>query len=286
MNPNTTLINGTNAQLFTTIYPKQKTQTVILLHGGPGVPMDDSSIAQLLQQKLQVITFEQRGTGRSPTKGATYAIAEYLDDLTIIAQHYGVEKFHLFGHSWGGLYAQIYAENHPEKVLSLFLSSPSSGTGEMWKQTEREVMAFNKKQSGFWGWLQMGLKSILGIVGVDSAHQSLFKQVLENYNKEFNPDFAATDEMVKYVRSEPINKTRPHIIAYPLLKDAVEYDFPIMVVYGEKDIYGESKQYVKNRYPKATFVEIKNAGHIAWRHTPDRFNEILIEFYELPETLP
>jgi proline iminopeptidase len=277
----TLLIESKNSQLFTTIHPKQNAQTVILLHGGPGVPMDDSPIAEQLLQKYQVITFEQRGTGRSPTKGATYSIGEYLDDLNAIAQHFEVKKFHLFGHSWGGLYAQIYAEKYPEKVLSMFLSSPSSGTGEIWKQTENEVMIFNKKHSGFWGWLKMGMNSLLGMFGSNSAYQSLFKQVLQNYNKDFDSAFIATDEMVKNVRSEPVNRTRPHIVGYPLLKDAIDYSFPIIIVYGEKDIYGESKRYVKNRFPKATFVEIENAGHIAWRHAPKEFNRILVKFYEI-----
>jgi proline iminopeptidase len=283
MNPNTALVRSTHAQLYTTIYPKQDAQTVVLLHGGPGVPMDDSPIAELLQQKFQVITFDQRGTGRSPAEGASYAIEEYLEDLNTIAHHFGVEQFHLFGHSWGGLYGQIYAENHPEKVLSLFLSSPSSGTGQMWTEAEREVMAFNKKHSGFWGWSQMGVRSLLGTLGFDSAYQSLFKQVLENYNKEFDPNFVASAEMVEHVRAEPINKTRPHIVAYPLLKDEVKYNFPVIVVYGEKDIYGASKRYVKRRYPEATFIEVENAGHIAWRHTPKRFAEIVVKFYGLQE---
>lgn len=283
MKSDTYLIEGKNTKLFTAIYRKQNAETVILLHGGPGVPMDDSPIAEQLLQKYQVITFEQRGTGRSPTTGATYSIEEYLDDLNVIAHHFGVEKFHLFGHSWGGLYAQIYAEKNPDKVLSMFLSSPSSGTGDIWKQTEREVMAFNKAHSGFWGWLKMGMKSLLGMLGSNWAYQSLFKQVLENYNKDFGATFRTTDELVINVRAEPINKTRPHIVAYPLLKDAVDYRFPIIITYGEKDIYGESKQSVKNRFPKATFLEIENTGHIAWKHNPEKFNKILVEFYGIKQ---
>jgi proline iminopeptidase len=279
MQPDTLLIQSKNAKLFTIVYPKEDAETVILLHGGPGVPMDFSPIAEPLSRKYQVIAFDQRGTGRSPAEGAAYAIGEYLDDLNAVAQHFGVEKFHLFGHSWGGLYAQIYAEKYSHKVLSLFLSSPGSGTGEIWKQTEREILTFNEEHSSYWGLSKMGLMSVLGMLGSDSAYQSLFKQVLENYNKDFDAAFVATDAMVENVRSEPVNKTRSHIAEYPLLKDSMDYSFPIMITYGAKDIYGESKQYVKNRFPKATFVEIENAGHIAWRHNKKKFDEILAAFY-------
>jgi proline iminopeptidase len=212
---------------------------------------------------------------------AENSIDEYLADIDVVARHFGVQKFHLFGHSWGGLYAQIYTEKNPQRVLSMFLSSPSSGTGEVWKQTESEVMLFNKRHSGFWGWLLMGVKSLLGMLGSDKAYQSLFKQVLDNYSKEFDPAFAATDAMVKNVRAEPINKTRAHLVDYPPLIDAVDYRFPIMITYGQKDIYGESKISVKRRFPKATFIEIENAGHIAWKHNSAEFFHILNQFYRL-----
>ena len=84
--------------------------------------------------------------------------------------------------------------------------------------------------------------------------------------KEYDPSFSATKIMVENVRAKPINKTRPHILAYPHLKDSIGYIFPIMVTYGQKDIYRKSKQSVKNRFPNATFIEFPNAGQVssAW----------------------
>jgi len=278
----TVLIESASAKLYIVIYPKQSAETVILFHGGPGVPMDFSPIVELLSHKYQVIAFDQRGTGRSPAVAdATYSIEEYLQDVEAITQHFDVNKFHWFGHSWGGLYGQIYAEKNPQRILSMFLSSPSSGTGEIWRQTEGEVMSFNKEHAGFWGWSMMGMKSLLGMLGSDKAYQSLFKQVLENYNKEYDPSFTATDTMVENVRAKPINKTRSNILKYPPLKDAVDYRFPIMVAYGQKDIYGASRKSVKIRFPNATFVEIQNAGHIAWKHNYPAFASIFNDFYGL-----
>jgi proline iminopeptidase len=276
----TMLIESGHARLFTTVHPRERSETVILLHGGPGVPMDFSPIAEQLLRKYQVIKFDQRGTGRSPAFGATFSINEYLDDIDAVARHFGLDRFHLFGHSWGGLYAQIYAEKNPQRLLSMFLLSPSSGTGKHWKQTEHEVMSFNKERSGTRGWFLMGIRSLLGMLGFDSAYRSLFKQVLENYHREFDPAFAATDAMVEHVRAEPINRTRPHIEGYPLLA-TVAHPFSIMIAYGEKDIYGKSKQHVRNRFPTAIIVEIERSGHIAWLHNAKRFSALLNDFYQL-----
>lgn len=278
----TVLIQSQKAKLYTTVHPRPEAASILFLHGGPGVPMNFSALAALLSPVYQVIVFDQRGAGRSPADAdAAYTIDAYLEDIEAVARHFGLEKFHLFGHSWGGLYAQLYAQAYPQRLLSLFLCSPASGTGEAWKQTEREVMAFNKAHSAAVGWMKMGVRSLLGMLGSDAAYRALFKQLLENYNKDFDPAFTATDTMVENVRAAPINKTRPSIIGHPPLRDGVAYPFPILITYGKYDIYGPSKALVKNRFPKARFVDIERAGHIPWAHNPAMFRQLLHDFYGL-----
>jgi proline iminopeptidase len=204
---------------------------------------------------------------------------EYIADLDAVRSHFRLNQFHLFGHSWGGLYAQIYAEKHPERMLSLFLCSPASGTGDVWKQTEKEILCFNKKQCTRLGWMKMGLKSLLGLLGSDRAQQSLFKQVLDNYNKGFYPSWAAPD--VQNVRAEPANKTRLQIRRYPPLKETMHCPFPVMITYGDRDIYGEGRQQVLMRLPGARYIEFRNSGHIPWKQNAEDFFKILTEFYEL-----
>lgn len=108
------LVESGTARLWTTIYPRSGAETVILLHGGPGLPGNFSSLLSRLRPRYQVIHFDQRGTGRSPVKEADYTLAAYIDDLNALGEHFEVSSFHLFGHSWGGLYAQLYAEEHPD----------------------------------------------------------------------------------------------------------------------------------------------------------------------------
>jgi len=278
---NNLVIAGENSDLFTTIYPKPAAETILLLHGGPGVPMDFSAIAEPLSKKYQIITFDQRGTGRSPASNATYSISEYVLDINTVLKYFNINVVHLFGHSWGGLYAQIYAELYPDRILSMFLCSPSSGTGSLWVQTEKEIMTFNKKYAGTLDWMMMGICSLLGMLGSDKSYQCLFKQVLDNYNKDFDPTFVATDSMVNNVRADPINKTRSNIVKYRELAINPDYSFPVIVTYGQKDIYGPSKESVKTRLPGAKFIEIKNAGHIAWRQNEPDFDRVLSDFYRL-----
>ena len=285
--PVTRMVEGKGVSLYTVIYPKDNSETIILLHGGPGVPMGFHQIVEVLSKKYQIIVFDQRGTGRSPMRNTDYSMEAYVQDMNFIAEQYGLSNFHIFGHSWGGLYAQIYAEKFPENVLSLFLSSPSSGTGDHWKQTESEVLEFNKSKATTWQWLMMGVNSLRGILGSDTAYQTMFRQVIANYNKGLDVEVSVGEDEFEQVRADPVNITREYILKYPLLNSPVSYNFPIVVQYGdgEKDIYAKSKQHIYERFPDAKISTIENSGHIAWLNNPHDFNELLQSFYRINQVL-
>lgn len=276
-------ITGKDVLLNTTVYSKPSAETVILLHGGPGVPDSMKAIVQHLNNKYQVVTFEQRGTGASICNNCRYTIPDYLADIDSIANFLQIDSFHLFGHSWGGLYAQIYAQERPEKIISLFLCSPGSGTNDVWKQTEKEVLRFNKKVTTNREWMSMGWNSLVGKFGSDRAYQRLFAQVLTNYNRGHGNTLPASEQLTS-VKAQPVNRTRKNIIQYDSLKHQPHPGFNILITYGDDDIYGTSKSFVTKRYPTAQVMTIPNSGHLPWLHNTIRFNEILNSFYGLPSS--
>lgn len=266
----THIINNNGDSLYSIIYPNPEKETVILLHGGPGVPSDFTDVVNSLKENYQVITFHQRGTKKSPIQSHDYSMEAYLTDINAIAQFYNISTFHLFGHSWGGLYAQIYAEKYPEKLLSLFLCNPGSGTNTEWEQTEDEVLEYHRSKTTFWQWSLMGMNSVLGMMGSDKAHQRLFEQVVKNMNVDFGQQ-NRPDMNYDVISAEPINKTRPEIKKYPLLTIQEQPTYKITILYGDKDIYQTSQQFVINRYPTAKRVILSNCGHIPWQQNPDEF---------------
>lgn len=146
----TNVIDNSGDKIFTTIWPNPSRETVILLHGGPGFPDDLLDTVELLKRDFQLITFHQRGTKKSACQSKDYSMDVYISDIDSVADFYNLSAFHLFGHSWGGLYAQIYCQKYPKKLLSLFLCCPGSGTNTEWRQTEKEVMQFNKSKCNTW----------------------------------------------------------------------------------------------------------------------------------------
>ena len=281
----TCIVDNKGDQLFTHFYENKGQETVILLHGGPGFPNDLEEVANVLKEAFQVIVFHQRGTQQSPCSSKDYSLNAYISDVETIRQHFQIGKFHLWGHSWGGLYAQVYAQKHPENLLSLFLCCPGSGTNWEWKQTEKEVMQLNRSKTNFWQWTKMGWNNLLGMLGSDKAYERLFTQVMKNYNEGF-VDTTNLKAEFEYLKAEPINKTRPQILKYPLLKRQEKPHFKITIVYGDQDIYRESKNYVLNRYPTANAVILENCGHIPWLHHATAYNIILQSHYQSFYRLP
>ena len=275
---NTELIKNGETTLSLKIYSNENPETIILLHGGPGVPDDMLEVVEQLKDRYRVITFEQRGVGLSECNGCGYRMEDYISDIDAISEYLVINSFHLFGHSWGGLYAQIYAEARPEKIKSLFLCSPSSGTNATWKKTEKEVMQFNKNNATNKEWASMGWNSLLGMFGSDKAYQKIFKLVLKNYHKNY-VEVKIEDAFFKKIHSEPVNKTRKEIIKYKPLSVLNNPEFPILISYGDNDIYGESKSELLRRYPTARIETIEKCGHIPWFHNPKEFNRILDSFY-------
>ena len=274
------MVKSGNVNLSTTVYSDDKTETVLLLHGGPGVPDEMAEIVDILKTNYRVIIFEQRGVGSSECERCTFEMKDYISDIDAIINKYKISDFHLFGHSWGGLYAQIYAIEKPEKIKSLFLCSPSSGTNNLWKKTEKEVMSFNRKMTSNKEWISMGWNSFLGMLGSDKAYGKVFKQVLKNYYVGYG-DFEADNEFYKKIHSKPINKTRKEIRKYKSLEKVLNPKFPILITYGDNDIYGESKNALPKRFPTANIETIIGSGHVPWKHNYIEFKKILIEFYNI-----
>lgn len=98
---------------------------VVALHGGPG-----SGSSPLLRRlhdpkAYRIILFDQRGAGRSAPKGHLEhnTTAHLIADIEALRVHLGVDRWQVFGGSWGSTLAIAYAEAHPERVTEIVMRS-------------------------------------------------------------------------------------------------------------------------------------------------------------------
>jgi proline iminopeptidase len=96
---------------------------VAFLHGGPGAGATPTHRRFFDPQHYRIIVFDQRGAGRSTPLGslADNTTAHLVVDMEALRRHLGIERWVLFGGSWGSTLALAYAEAHPERCLGLVL---------------------------------------------------------------------------------------------------------------------------------------------------------------------
>ena len=95
----------------------------VLLHGGPG----GGSTAVMRRyhdpSRYRIILFDQRGCGRSTPHASIEENTTWhlVDDIEQLREHLKIERWQVFGGSWGSTLALAYAETHPERASELVL---------------------------------------------------------------------------------------------------------------------------------------------------------------------
>lgn len=94
---------------------------VVFLHGGPGAGCMPIYRRFFDPETFRIILFDQRGAGRSqPTAETRNNTTQHLvADMERLRQHLGIDRWLLFGGSWGSTLALAYAETHPGRVSEL-----------------------------------------------------------------------------------------------------------------------------------------------------------------------
>jgi len=96
---------------------------VLFVHGGPGGGCDALSRRFFDPTLYRIITFDQRGCGRSTPHASleNNTTAHLIADMQRIREHLGIDKWVLFGGSWGSTLSLAYAQSYPEHVHALIL---------------------------------------------------------------------------------------------------------------------------------------------------------------------
>ena len=102
---------------------KPNGRPAVVLHGGPGGAINPTMRRFFDPSRWRMALFDQRGCGRSRPNASledntTWALIEDIERLRV---HLGVEKWTVFGGSWGSTLALAYAITHPERVSALVL---------------------------------------------------------------------------------------------------------------------------------------------------------------------
>lgn len=251
---------------------------VILLHGFPESHRTWRDIVPDLARDHFVLAPDQRGYARSskPEGVASYAADKIVGDLTALADHFGLAKFTLAGHDWGGAVAWLAALQHPKRVARLvivnaphpFVFQRSLFDDPEQRRASQYITAF--RSPGFETYVeQVGLSAFFD---TSFARHAGFANVLEEkpvYLDQWGQPGALTAMLNWYRASSVIVPAMDETPVRPVFLDAPFPPVvqPTLVVWGLRDMALLPSQLdgLDAFVPNLTIARIEDAGHfVPW----------------------
>ncbi|MGP4042844.1 alpha/beta fold hydrolase [Streptomyces sp. 2A115] len=107
----------------------------VVLHGGPGSGCNSDSARYFDPAAYRIVVLDQRGCGRSTPHASAYGTdmsvnttAHLIGDLELLRRELGIERWLVWGVSWGSVLGLRYAQTHPEAVSELVLVGVATGS--------------------------------------------------------------------------------------------------------------------------------------------------------------
>jgi pimeloyl-ACP methyl ester carboxylesterase len=237
---------------------------VLLVHGiGSSRRTWDDVVSPLVESGYQVVRLDLRGFGDSSTPAGRFAMDDFVGDLVAFVAALELDRFHLVGHSLGGMIAQRYALDHPDRIRSLALASTTSHNG-------RRANAFAR------------LMVTLAENGYDAVlERPALREQAEATLREAFPGGAPL-AMLRRGMEQP-NPARANAwracIDFSTKDRLAQIVCPALVTHGTDDmlIPFRAGELVAQGLPAATWVVEEGAGHSLPKERPGSFGKALGE---------
>lgn len=261
-------------------------EPVVFLHGGPGSGCKTDHRRFFDPARFRALLIDQRGAGRSTPQGGcedndTDAL---LDDLEVVRRRLGVERWLLFGGSWGAALALLYAERHVARVSGMILRGAflaremdlnwfvSDGAPRIYAdQWQQLVSTIPESQRGdllaaidaqLWGKDELAQRRM-------AREWALWTNCVA-LGEDFDPDAFGEHVPAQSLHQARIElhyaRHRYFIAEGQILADsAVLRDIPTIIIHGRRDLVcpPEAALTLHRHLPHAQLRLVRGAGHIA-----------------------
>ncbi|HNY64257.1 MAG TPA: alpha/beta hydrolase [Deltaproteobacteria bacterium] len=254
-----------NARIY--FEDKGEGEPVIAVHGLIENVLYWKFVEGKLSRSCRFIPMEMRGHGRTVVEGEPdgFDVDTVGEDIVALADHLGLERFHLLTHSTGGFAGVRYAMRDSSRFASLILTNTGSATSVI-PAEEGSIRRFHDKFAQTFirfDWPQM-VASLRVIPG------PFFRGIVESDKK---------NELLRFALEMVSQNDRPTIARFirsfyrdpdPKVEGLRRITCPTLVVYGEKDdLFVESSRLMAREIPGAKLIRYKGVGHMTALEVPE-----------------
>jgi proline iminopeptidase len=256
---------------------------VLLLHGGPGSSSFYLEPLKELSQDRPVIFLDQLGCGRSTriTDTTLMTIEQNVEQLEQVRKALKLDKFYLYGHSWGTMLGMDYYVKYPKGIQGLIFSSPLFST-KIWTDDADTLIATLPEATQ---------KAIRESERQKNYANEAYKEAMEVYYKAYvrrsDKSKSQQDTAAKFFGENVYNfmwgpsefTATGNLLNYNRLKDLPKITVPTLLTAGEYDeARPSSVRYYTSLIPGAQFKEIPQAAHSTMMDNPKEYIGVLREF--------
>jgi 3-oxoadipate enol-lactonase len=217
----------------------------------------------ILSEKYRTIAPDNRGAGRSEAPAGPYSIAQMAADAAAVLNAARVNAAHIFGMSMGGMIAQEFALQYPNKVRSLILGCTAAGGPQAVRAEEAALQ-------------------VLMTRGQDPDQ---FAKAVSSfiYDARTSPERIEEDTAVRrkwYPSADAYFAQLQAVMAWEAYSRIGQISVPTLVIHGENDrlVPSENGRLIAARIPGAKLVMIPGASHIFATDQPDLAHAAILDF--------
>jgi 3-oxoadipate enol-lactonase len=223
----------------------------------------------VLSRSLRVITFDNRGVGRSRAHLHSYTTEAMADDAVSVLDAAGIERAHVYGFSLGGMVAQQLALRHEDRVRSIVLGATHPG-GPRAVRPSDDVIGFFRRRASM------------------SAKDAARASVPFNYGprcRREHKDRIAEDIQRRLAHPFPERAYKAQMVAASLhncYRRLKRIEAPTLVVHGREDriVPVANAEILAERVPRAELRILDHAGHLYSTEQPEVDEDIARFFRE------
>jgi proline iminopeptidase len=259
-------------------------EPVLVLMGGPGFSGEGiEPVALMIAKRGRAIVPDQRGSGASiPSDAKAITLDATIADFEALRQDLGMEKWTVWGCSWGGMLALDYASKFPSSIKGLILvgsGGPSWAFAQAFSDNmEARMSADDRSARRYWSQPDIvakdpmraaieGIRAIMPSQFYDrtKAHQAIaiLRAGKEHYNPEASEQLSLAYEQGAAARIEALKKV----------------DIPALIVHGRQDPMPESVA-LENQmlFKRSHIIWLDRCGHWPWIEQPAALERAMFEF--------
>jgi proline iminopeptidase len=259
-----------------------KGKPCVFVHGGPGSTsyyFEAMLGAPIIEQKMRMIYFDQRGSGRSDSAANNdYSLPRMEKDMEELKTALGYKQWAVMGHSFGGILITNYAAHYPKSVAALFLINCTLNLqASMQSHLEFGLKELEIKDQEKFRDTTKPLNERVWMVHEKLTEKNLwYKLMYRNaYEKQFNDSVTlAAGKFNRDYANKVWNEPYCWQDFTPLTS---QIHCPVFIMTGDKDYAIGPNHYQSFHFPKPYVVHYIG-GHAPFQEEPQWFAEKIITF--------